>query len=117
MRQIAHVDARAERLGRNEILYREVNEAILEADARFGGAGARWLTIYCECADATCAQQLEVSLAEYEAVRADATRFICAPGHVEPDVEAVVDTLAGRAVVVQKREGGPAELSRATDPR
>jgi hypothetical protein len=111
------VDARAERLGRNEILFRDVNEAVLSVDVRFGGDGDRWIGFYCECAAAECARQIDLTLAEYESVRADPTCFACAPGHVVPDLEDVVHELGGRAVVVRKREGGPAELARDNDPR
>src|SRR4051812_14817627 len=103
------MDAHAERLGRNEILYRDVNEAVLFADARFGGGDERFVAFYCECAAAECALQLELTLREYESVRADPTCFVCAPGHVVPDLEDVVGGLGDRAIVVRKHEGGPAE--------
>src|SRR4051812_49032782 len=111
------MDERAERLGRNEILYRDVNEEVLAADARLGGRGERIVAFFCECADPSCTQQIELSLAEYESVRADPTYFAIVPGHEVPDIEVVVTGFDDRAEVVCKREGGPAELARAHDPR
>ena len=52
-----------------------------------------------------------------QSVRRDPTCFAVVPGHVVPDLEDVVDELGGRAMVVQKRAGDPAELARAHDPR
>ena len=97
---------RERRIVENEVLYREVNEAIgsLAAAPEAAGALHPWI---CECGDATCAERVLLSRGEYEAVRADPIAFFVLPGHEIPDVETVVlrtpryhvvrkDTLAGR---------------------
>ena len=45
---------RMTRVGRNEALFRNVNQTIENVNEAFG-ARAEDLTIVCECADATCA--------------------------------------------------------------
>jgi hypothetical protein len=51
-----------------------------------------------------CLEQVRLTRAEYEAVRADPARFAVVPGHEKPDVERVVEQHAGY-FVVQKNEG------------
>ena len=45
------------------------------------------LTFVCECGDPECTIPVSLSLAEYEEVRADPTRFVVIPGHIDPYVE------------------------------
>jgi hypothetical protein len=69
----------------------------------------------CECSDPGCAEALEISAAEYEAVRTDGARFLIAHGHQTPHVERVVDG-NGRFLVVEKT--GPAsQIAYRHDPR
>jgi len=42
--------------------------------------------------------------------------FLIVPGHDKPSVEDVVEQ-DGAFAVVRKRDGGPADLAAATDPR
>jgi hypothetical protein len=49
-------------------------------------------------------------------VRDDPTLFIVCPGHEAPRVE-TVDVVKGDYLIVRKREGEPAQIARATDPR
>ncbi len=104
------MDERAERIGKNEALFREVNERIEEvAD----GIRTEFL---CECGDVECTQPVTLALAEYELVRAEPDRFAVLPGHELLDVEEVVESHEGY-VVVRKHPGGPAELAQSRDPR
>jgi hypothetical protein len=108
------VNERTRRLGANEALFRHVNERIREVDDRFGvGAEANYV---CECADASCAELVALTLDEYEAVRASPYRFFVVPGHDVPDVEAVVERHA-RYDVVEKFPGDAAAVAGANDPR
>jgi hypothetical protein len=66
------------RAGLNEGLFREVNERIAELDERVELAPTEFV---CECADASCSEHVQLSDAEYEAVRADPVRFFVMPGH------------------------------------
>ena len=57
---------------------------------RRGSADTDVLTIVCECADPDCAQRIELDHGEYETARSEPTRFVVAPGHVEPEIEEVI---------------------------
>jgi hypothetical protein len=49
------------------------------------------MKVICECGKLGCAQQITISIDEYERIRSDATLFIVVPGHGTPDVEVVVE--------------------------
>ena len=108
------MDARQERLARNEALFRDVNERVL-AIASAHGNDDHIYEFYCECSNGDCTFQLQATLAEYEAVRADSTHFIVAPQHEMPEIESVIQRNE-RWWVVEK-EGEPAELVDELDPR
>ena len=82
--------AAEERLARNEAFFREVNERINDVARGFGGDGDKY-EFLCECVDLRCSERIPLTLAEYQAVRADNRRFIVAQGHVIRDIEAVVE--------------------------
>jgi hypothetical protein len=106
------MDAREERIARNEVLFREVNERIRElADPP---REAR-IEIFCECGLDDCTERIEVRVRDYELVRAEPTRFVLREGHEISDVEDVVISPDGY-LVVEKR-GRLAEMARETDPR
>lgn len=109
------MDERTRRIGENEVLFREVNERIDALSESFGVAGDT-MQIVCECGDGSCLERVEVTPAQYAAVRAHGARFIAVPGHEKPSVETVVESHEGFNVL-EKREGGPAELARDRDPR
>lgn len=109
------MDERSRRIGRNEALYRAVNEQIEDLNRTFG-TFTQTMTVVCECGDAGCIEQIELDVPTYERVRADATLFIVRPGHEIPDVESVVERNGGFDVV-RKHDGGPAQIAEETDPR
>jgi hypothetical protein len=107
--------ARAERLARNQALYRSVNEEIETLNKAFDaavGIGGRWI---CECADTDCTVMVDARLDEYEAVRANPRTFIVYPGHVYPEVERVVRGNE-RYTIVEKLHLSAA-VAEATNPR
>lgn len=110
------MDERTRRIGRNEAIFREVNDQIERLNERFGAAGEEALRVVCECGDLDCADQLLLPTEVYEEVRTDATWFIVKPGHEIPDVEDVVRRERDY-LVVRKRAGGPEVLARDFDPR
>ena len=115
--KIASVAAGETRLARNEALYREVNERIAELAEEFSEGEVRNpVSFVCECDAADCAASIELTLAEYEAIRAEPTRFVVVPGHERPEIESVVERHAAY-LVVEKREEDAAEVARETDPR
>ena len=72
-----------EQVGKNEALFREVNERIREASTDFfASEREQGVDFVCECSDATCYTPVELTLNEYEAVRSDPVHFLVAPGHL-----------------------------------
>jgi hypothetical protein len=115
------VDAeRKDRLARNEVVFREVNERI-EKLTREGewleppAGEAEWLDVLCECGNADCSKPVRIPLSEYERVRNEPTHFLVVPGHMIPDIEQVVTAGAGYQVV--RKLAGEGVLARKTDPR
>ena len=105
------VDAQeAEKIGRTESLFREVNERITETS--LDGEES----FVCECPDPTCTHSIPVPVSDYERVRADPTSFVHAPGHGDERVEEVVERLP-RFHVVKKVEATVAATVRRLDPR
>jgi hypothetical protein len=103
---------REDRLARNEVLFREVNERIGEVAEAAGQDGTEFL---CECARAECKAVVELSREEYEAVRADPRTFAVARGHETLEIEDVVSE-DERFTLVRKHED-QSEIARRTDPR
>jgi len=105
-----------DRGARNQSRFREYNERI-EAHNR----ATHWVDPpmpdwVCECAH-DCSQPVQMTIPEYEAVRAQPTHFLVAPSpaHVVDEIERVV-ARHDRYWIVQKEEHA-AEVSVALDPR
>ena len=109
------MDERQSRVGKNEALFREVNERI-ERVTESLQVTTESLAILCECGDASCTEQFRVALADYERIRSDATLFFVQSGHEEPDVEDVVEQTPDYDVV-RKKPGEAAELARELHTR
>src|SRR6266516_2175594 len=72
---------RAERVVRNQIFFREVNEKIRAAELRLSGAAERaevHFHFLCECAKRGCLEWIALSADEYEAVRKGPLAFAVA---------------------------------------
>jgi hypothetical protein len=102
-------------VGRNEVLFREVNERLRELGEGFSLVSEEGEFV-CECANSTCTQQVRMSLQTYEQIRAEPTRFFVIKGHHESDYERIVDEHE-QFVVVEKLPGGPAGMAIKDDPR
>jgi hypothetical protein len=104
------------RAARNQSLFREINERVKQLNEGFSLVlpVGEWI---CECADDTCVERIELSAAEYEAVRVDGRHFLVAPGdeHVLLDVERVTER-TDRYWVVEKF-GIAGEMADRFDPR
>ena len=96
--QEKRVDVAAEEAARRQSVFREVNENIARLAAL--ATEMNYRVLVCECSDTRCAESLEITASEYEAVRSVATRFIVVPGHQRDAVERVVDR-NGRFLVVE----------------
>lgn len=99
-----------DRLVRNQILFREVNERVREVLEGEEDS----IEFLCECSNEDCIETLALSGAMYEHVRSHATFFVVAKGHERLEVERVVEEGPG-FVLVEKLAG--AEFVRETDPR
>ena len=103
---------RQSRAAQNQALFREVNERIESLNEPFT-AEAPITDFVCECAEGTCTERIGVTVAEYEHVRGDGSRFLVAPAdsHYFADVERVVER-HDRFWVVEKFEHGGRVASR-----
>jgi hypothetical protein len=93
---------RLERLARNELLFREVNERLRELGEGFSLV-AEHGSFVCECSDTGCTEPVEITLEQYRRVRSDERHFVLVAGHARPELEHVVYALPPY-VVVAKRE-------------
>jgi hypothetical protein len=109
------VKERHERQARNEALIREVNERIEEVDRKAGSGPDVRFDFLCECGrDGGCEHTVELTLTEYEEVRAQDDRFAVYPGHETAALERIVKQNE-RYVLVDKLPS--AEVFVADDPR
>lgn len=76
---------------RNQALYRQVNEKIQDLNRAFDAVASLSGVWVCECADPDCTEMMELTLAEYESLRAHPNRFAVLRGHDLPEVERIVE--------------------------
>src|SRR4051812_15975942 len=110
-RETRRMDERARRIGRNEALFRKVNEEIEGLTREVADFTRQPMRVICECGSLACAEQLSVSIGEYERVRRDPTLFFVKPGHELPDVESTVEETP-EFMIVRKDAGDPAQYAR-----
>ena len=116
--KIAGVDDDQRRRARNEALFREVNERIVELDTGVGGydrGDSLLIGFVCECPREDCSEMLEVTHGQYEGVRENPRRFLVLPGHEDVDIAKVIDQHAQFLVVEKIGEAG--EFAVEQDPR
>ena len=110
-------DPVAERVARNDAIFREANENIRAATVSMQFDDSEQLPFLCECADENCTTIVNVTGSEYEAVRQEPTLFVNAKGHhVNARGWARVVEEFERYVVVEKL-GDAAEIVTEADPR
>ena len=100
-----------ERVGRNEAIFRHVNERITELTDELA---VTKLQIVCECADGGCVAAIEVRSDEYRRAREDEQVFIVVPEHVLAAVEEVV--YEGKGFVFVRKSGQAAEAAKEAAP-
>lgn len=98
-----------ERVARNEMRARIINEAIEEGRGSFKDAAG----FICECGSLGCNAVVELTLAAYEAVRADARQFLVVDAHKD-GFDAIVHDAGAYSVVRARRIAGNA--ARASEP-
>jgi hypothetical protein len=111
---VAGMEGREERVARNESISREINEGLEQAHAE--SPQGSYPHFVCECGNESCNRLVTMSLSEYEQIRSDPRQFAVVQEHVMPDVEDVISE-TDRFVIVAKKEGTPAEVAEAEDPR
>jgi hypothetical protein len=108
------VQSRERQVAENEVRFRALNERLEDQADTWQGLEGQ-LNLVCECGDEDCMSGIQLSVGEYEAVRAVETQFLLIRGHERAEVEEVVDG-AENWLVVRKR-GEAAEIAAGTDPR
>jgi len=106
---------RAERVGLNEAVFREVNERIEDLAEKLD-LEDRLLDLVCECGDANCVERISMTRSEYEKVRSDPRQFSVYPGHQDDRIEVIRDHCRGYDVV-RKLDPEAESVAEATDPR
>ena len=106
-------EIRQGRVGKNESLFREVNERVEGIAARVGID--QRLDLVCECADLRCTRTIEMNVDEYEALRAAPEQFAVVPGHERLGIEQIVERTS-RYVIVAKM-GIAKRVATELDPR
>ena len=104
---------RQQRAGANEATIRDVNEGIERG--QWPGEEDAPVGFRCECAQLGCNQLIELSVREYEDIRAHPRRFVVVPGHEAPDVETVIE--AGPRYVIVEKPDQAGEVAEQHDPR
>ena len=99
------------RVGKNEALFREVNERIRDVNEGLNDPS----DYLCECGHAECEEHVMLTPAEYEWVRSDPCRFAIVPGHEIVEVETVIERHDRYAVVRKLGPGGA--IAKETDTR
>src|SRR5215210_333402 len=108
---------RSKRLAANEALFREVNERVADVVERcIENEATSPANFNCECSKEGCTEQIEMTLVEYQAVRADPTHFALRRGHELPEIEHVVAEHRSY-LVVAKEDSEAEEVAVETDPR
>jgi hypothetical protein len=92
------VNARHERIAKNENVLRAANREIEQAEMELGD-GVPTIEVLCECGRAECDGLITLTLPEYEETHKEADRFVVLPGHSTPDIERVVEERQGYLVV------------------
>jgi hypothetical protein len=106
------MDERERRLGLNEAMFRQVNEAVSDISGDLGVPG---FEIVCECDDLNCTERIHVTRAAYSALRSESRLFAVVPGHETTNVETVVaDEVTYH--VVRKDEPEARAVAERTDP-
>ena len=95
----------------NESTFRQVNEGIEEGRREREGL----VPFLCECGEVGCNAIVELTLREYERVRADSRSFLVLPGHGAAFDEPACE--GERYGVVRKPDGPLGDLADRTNPR
>jgi hypothetical protein len=85
-------DVTAEKIARNNSVFRDANEQIADAAVEHGLGDERTIPMICECSKPRCTELIRITLDDYRRVREDPRRFVHAHGH-EPEIAGAVRTV------------------------
>jgi hypothetical protein len=109
------VDAREDRVARNEAMYRTVNREIEYVARQLGDGPTDEIEVVCECGEPSCTETLTLTIADYDEVHRQRDRFAVAPGHENPALEHVVKQTGGFVIV--DKFGSAEEAAEAEERR
>lgn len=98
-RRLPRVDARHDRVAKNEAMYRAVNRELEEGAKEAGGSSNDQVEVLCECGEDGCKTTLALAIAEYDEAHGQRDRFVVAPGHEDAEIEHIVTRKAHYLVV------------------
>jgi hypothetical protein len=93
---------RAERLAKNEAMFRAANEATSGWEEQHRSSEPE--LYYCECSEVECREKVSLEKSDYERVRSDARHFFVVPGHEITDIETVIEQHEGWVIVEKPPE-------------
>ncbi len=109
------MDEQGKRVGKNEVVFREVNERLRELGESFSLV-SELAEFVCECGNSGCTERVQMPLSDYAHIRSDPKWFVVVSGHEEPDYERVLSENEFYTIV-EKLPGGPAGMAIRDDPR
>jgi hypothetical protein len=114
---MSEIDVRRARAGKNQSLFRDVNERIEESTEDYGEEldPTKMFDILCECAHTDCIERIRMTQGEYEALRRVPTHFAIRSGHEINNIEAIV--ASNERYIVVAKLGAAARAAIHLDPR
>ena len=110
-------DLTAERVARNDARFRESNEKLAAVADSLELDEGQLRPFLCECADLGCTAILQLTRAEYEAVRRTPTHFIIEAGHVRHGNGWARVVEEHDRYTIEEKVGEAAEIAASLDPR
>lgn len=98
------MDAIDERVARNEVLYRDVNDNIRKSAIDGRHEDAHFI---CECGSSDCEERIALPMDAYRSIRKSELHFFVKPGHEIPRAEAVLERHPTYVVVRKPEEARP----------
>ena len=102
------------RAAQNQMLFRSVNDLMMERVETMGGAVPE-LDFACECADESCVGKIRLSTLQFLGIESETNQFIVLRGHELPEVEDVIAERKG-FLIVSKRGAGAEFVREQSSP-
>ena len=83
----------------NQAMFRSVNERISFLNEEFSAQLDLDPVFVCECPDLGCIESVSMTAADYRRIRENRTWFFVVAGHIDDELEDVVETHAGFTIV------------------